>query len=76
MTTKADFSADEWATLVRSPMVAGMAITLADPGGPIEVVKETSATSRSSPAPRAISATTRRHDGLRRRGSGCSQPRL
>jgi len=43
MTTKADFSEDEWATLVRSPMVAGMAITLADPGGPIEVVKETSA---------------------------------
>jgi hypothetical protein len=43
MTTKADFSEDEWAALVRSPMVAGAAITLADPGGPIEVVKETSA---------------------------------
>jgi hypothetical protein len=43
MTTKADFTEDEWATLVRSPMVAGMAITLADPGGPIEVVKETAA---------------------------------
>jgi hypothetical protein len=43
MTTKADFTEDEWATLVRSPVVAGMAITLADPGGPIEVVKETSA---------------------------------
>jgi hypothetical protein len=43
MTTKADFSEDEWTTLVRSPIVAGMAITLADPGGPIEVVKETSA---------------------------------
>jgi hypothetical protein len=43
MTTKADFSEDEWATLVRSPMVAGAAITLADPGGPIEVLKETSA---------------------------------
>ena len=43
MITKADFSEDEWATLVRSPMVAGAAITLADPGGPIEVVKETSA---------------------------------
>jgi hypothetical protein len=43
MSTKADFTEDEWATLVRSPMVAGMAITLADPGGPIEVVKETSA---------------------------------
>ena len=43
MTTKADFSEEEWATVVRSPIVAGMAITLADPGGPIEVVKETSA---------------------------------
>jgi hypothetical protein len=43
MTTKADFSEDEWTSLVRSPIVAGMAITLADPGGPIEVVKETSA---------------------------------
>jgi len=43
MTTKADFTDTEWETLVRAPMVAGMAITLADPGGPIEVVKETSA---------------------------------
>jgi hypothetical protein len=43
VTTKSDFAEDEWATLVRSPMVAGMAITIADPGGPIEVVKETSA---------------------------------
>ncbi|MET0613860.1 MAG: hypothetical protein ABW142_00320 [Thermoleophilaceae bacterium] len=43
MTTKADFTEDEWATLLRAPIVAGMAITLADPGGPIEVVKETSA---------------------------------
>ncbi len=44
MTTKSDFTDDEWTSLVRSPMVAGMAITLADPGGPIEVMKETSAT--------------------------------
>lgn len=43
MTGKADFTEEEWATVVRSPIVAGMAITLADPGGPIEVVKETSA---------------------------------
>src|SRR5262245_54045101 len=43
MTTKADFTEDEWATLVRAPMVAGAAISLADPGGPIEVLKETSA---------------------------------
>jgi hypothetical protein len=43
MTGKEDFTEEEWATLVRSPMVAGLAITIADPGGPIEVVKETSA---------------------------------
>lgn len=43
MTTKADFTEDDWATLVRSPLVAGMAITMADPGGPIELLKETSA---------------------------------
>jgi hypothetical protein len=43
VTTKSDFTDDEWANLVRAPMVAGMAITFADPGGPIEVVKETSA---------------------------------
>lgn len=30
--------------LERAPMVAGMAISLADPGGPIEVLKESSAT--------------------------------
>src|SRR5690349_8758680 len=43
MSTKADYSDEEWAAIVRAPLVAGMAITLADPGGPIEVVKETSA---------------------------------
>jgi hypothetical protein len=43
MTTKADFTESEWQALRRAPMVAGMAITLADPGGPIEVMKETSA---------------------------------
>ena len=57
MTTKADFSEDEWATLVRSPMVAGAAITLADPGGPIEVVRRPPPSSSSPPAPRASSAT-------------------
>jgi hypothetical protein len=44
MTTKADFTDEEWARLERAPIVAGMAITLADPGGPIEVVKESMAT--------------------------------
>ena len=40
MTTKADFTDEEWARLERAPFVAGMAITLADPGGPIEAIKE------------------------------------
>jgi hypothetical protein len=44
MTSKADFTEAEWTQIKRSPFVAGMAITLADPGGPIEAVKETSAT--------------------------------
>jgi hypothetical protein len=44
MTSKADFTDDEWTRLKRAPFVAGMAISLADPGGPIEAVKETAAT--------------------------------
>jgi hypothetical protein len=40
MTTKTDFTDEEWARLERAPIVAGMAITLADPGGPIEAIKE------------------------------------
>ena len=44
MTSKADFSEDEWTRVKRAPFVAGMAISLADPGGPIELVKETAAT--------------------------------
>jgi hypothetical protein len=43
MTSKAEFTDEEWARLKRAPFVAGMAISLADPGGPIEAVKETSA---------------------------------
>ena len=44
MTSKADFTDEEWTRLKRAPFVAGMAITLADPGGPIEAFKETKAT--------------------------------
>jgi hypothetical protein len=43
MTTKDDFTDEEWARLERAPVVAGMAISLADPGGPIEAVKESMA---------------------------------
>ena len=51
MTTKSDFTEDEWAQIVRAPFVAGMAITLADPGGPIEATKETLATLKSATNP-------------------------
>jgi hypothetical protein len=44
MTPKDAFTDEEWTRLMRAPFVAGMAISLADPGGPIEAFKETSAT--------------------------------
>src|SRR3954462_513143 len=44
MTGKAAFTEEEWTRVKRAPFVAGMAISLADPGGPIELVKETAAT--------------------------------
>jgi hypothetical protein len=47
MTTRADFTDEEWQRLGRSPLVAGMAISFADPGGPIEAVKETNAALRT-----------------------------
>src|SRR6476646_5384096 len=43
MTARSDFSDEEWERLGRAPLVAAMAITLADPGGPIETVKESNA---------------------------------
>ena len=46
MSSKADFTDSDWETLRRGPMVAGMAITFADPGGPIEILKETSSVLR------------------------------
>jgi hypothetical protein len=51
VTTKSDFTEDEWSRIVRAPFVAGMAITLADPGGPIEATKETMATLKSATNP-------------------------
>lgn len=47
MTGKSDFTAEEWTRVKRAPFIAGMAISLADPGGPIELVKETAATLKS-----------------------------
>jgi hypothetical protein len=51
MTTKSDFDEKDWARIVRAPFVAGMAISLADPGGPIEASKETMATLKAATSP-------------------------
>lgn len=47
MAGKANFAPDEWARVVASPMVAGMAITAADPGGLWGMLQETFAGGRS-----------------------------
>lgn len=51
MTTKTDFTDEEWTRIVRAPLVAGMAISLADPGGPIEAAKESMAALKSATNP-------------------------
>jgi hypothetical protein len=51
MTSRQDFTDEEWLRIRRAPLVAGVAISLADPGGPIEVAKETMATLRSATLP-------------------------
>jgi len=51
MTTKSDFTDEEWTRVVRAPMVAGLAISLADPGGPIEMAKESMATLKAATNP-------------------------
>lgn len=51
MTTKSDFSEDEWDRIVRAPFVAGLAVSLADPGGPIEVTKESMASIKAATHP-------------------------
>jgi hypothetical protein len=43
MTSRQDFTDEEWARLGRAPLLAGLAISLSDPGGPIELVKESRA---------------------------------
>jgi hypothetical protein len=51
VTSKTDFTEEEWARIRRAPFVAGMAISIADPGGPFEVAKETMASLRSASVP-------------------------
>ncbi len=51
MTSKDAFTDEEWVRVRRAPFVAGIAISLADPGGPIEMAKETMASLRSATNP-------------------------
>jgi hypothetical protein len=51
MTSKSEFTEEEWVRVRRAPFVAGMAISLADPGGPIEMAKESMATVKTATNP-------------------------
>ncbi len=51
MTTKQDYTTEEWAGLTRAPLVAGLAISIADPGGPIEMAKEVVASLKTMRTP-------------------------
>jgi hypothetical protein len=45
--TKSDFTADEWKMILTSPMLAGMAVTLAEPSGLFGILKEGMASGRA-----------------------------
>jgi len=47
MATKSDFTPDEWKMILGSPMLAGMAVTLADPSGLFGLLKEGMASGRA-----------------------------
>jgi hypothetical protein len=47
MTSRTDYTDEEWARLGRAPLVAALAITLADPGGPIGTARESTAALRT-----------------------------
>jgi hypothetical protein len=47
MTTKADFTADEWKKILSSPVVAALAVTVADPSGIWGLLQEGMASGRA-----------------------------
>jgi hypothetical protein len=57
MATKTSFTSEEWQRLLASPMLAGMAVTAADPSGLIGLVQEGFAASRALAQAKANPAT-------------------
>ena len=47
MATKTDFTPEEWKAILGSPMLAGMAVTLAEPSGIFGMLKESLASGRA-----------------------------
>jgi hypothetical protein len=47
MASKADFTPDEWKLLLQSPIIAGIAVSAADPSGLIGMMKEGMASARA-----------------------------
>jgi hypothetical protein len=47
MSTKNDYSSEEWKAIASAPVAAGMFITLADPSGPVGIAKEAMAVGRA-----------------------------
>jgi hypothetical protein len=47
MAAKADFTPDEWKLLLQCPLVAGVAISAADPSGLIGIMRESMASARA-----------------------------
>lgn len=47
MAGKADFASDEWKTLMQSPLIAGIAVSAADPSGLIGMLQESMASARA-----------------------------
>ena len=58
MATKASFTPEEWRQLLQSPMLAGMAVTAADPSGLFGLVKEGLAASRALAEAKTAAAAT------------------
>jgi hypothetical protein len=47
MATKADFTPDEWKLLLQSPLIAGVAVSAAEPSGLIGMMRESMASARA-----------------------------